>query len=312
MTARLLIALIILTQGAFAQDFLLDKSVRIYSPTTPGATASAWGSGAWKEITKLDYHGAPVLEVTSRDLREGLRIDFTPPLDLTKAIADPNAYLQVVAVFGADQSTVKTPGRAGMPTPIGGPMGGPGAPPAPMPGTVAAPGRAASDSERPATIMRVMLVTDKGSAECEANIAGFGPGDDGWIHASFPLAVLAKGLDDSKVNRLVISTNGSTPFYLSEVLTTSDTTPLSPSAGSDREIARYDRIALQGSCDSGGTPVRYSWDFDDSDGIQEEAVGPVIAHQFRQSGNFVVTLTVTDPFGIKDSASSTVNIEVNP
>ncbi|TGC06946.1 hypothetical protein CUN85_12470 [Methanolobus halotolerans] len=57
-----------------------------------------------------------------------------------------------------------------------------------------------------------------------------------------------------------------------------------------------------GSTDDNGI-VSYSWDFDASNGIQEEATGEVVSHDFSVPGRFKVTMTVTDTKGQQDTDS---------
>ncbi|QLC49634.1 right-handed parallel beta-helix repeat-containing protein [Methanolobus zinderi] len=49
--------------------------------------------------------------------------------------------------------------------------------------------------------------------------------------------------------------------------------------------------------------VSYSWDFDSSDGIQEEATGETVTREFPVQGRFEVTMTVTDISGQQDTDS---------
>ncbi|WP_406657747.1 right-handed parallel beta-helix repeat-containing protein [Methanolobus sp. ZRKC2] len=49
--------------------------------------------------------------------------------------------------------------------------------------------------------------------------------------------------------------------------------------------------------------VSYSWDFDASNGIQEEATGEIVSQEFSAPGKFEVTLTVTDIKGQQDTDS---------
>ena len=44
----------------------------------------------------------------------------------------------------------------------------------------------------------------------------------------------------------------------------------------------------------GGSTYSYSWDFDASDGIQEDATGANVSHMFTEDGEYTVTLTVSD------------------
>ncbi len=41
-------------------------------------------------------------------------------------------------------------------------------------------------------------------------------------------------------------------------------------------------------------PLTYSWDFDASDGIQEDAIGVRVNHTYTARGNYTITLTVDD------------------
>ena len=46
--------------------------------------------------------------------------------------------------------------------------------------------------------------------------------------------------------------------------------------------------------DPDGGVVNYSWDFDASDGIQADAEGEVVSHNYSEAGEYTVILTVTD------------------
>ncbi|KXS42811.1 MAG: PKD domain-containing protein [Methanolobus sp. T82-4] len=63
-----------------------------------------------------------------------------------------------------------------------------------------------------------------------------------------------------------------------------------------------------GSIDDTGI-ASYSWDFDSSDGIQEDASGEIVSHVFPGAGRYVVTLTVTDTQGQQDT--DTLNVVFN-
>jgi hypothetical protein len=58
-----------------------------------------------------------------------------------------------------------------------------------------------------------------------------------------------------------------------------------------------------------GEIVSYSWDFDSSDGIQEDATGPTPTHVYGDNGIYTVTLTVTDGDGL--SATDTMLVTVS-
>ncbi len=80
----------------------------------------------------------------------------------------------------------------------------------------------------------------------------------------------------------------------------------------DINLALGDEITLSASGFGGSSILRFTWDFDDKDGIQVDAEGQSVKHKFRKAGNFVVTMTVSDYYGLKPSYSSTVKVTVNP
>lgn len=66
---------------------------------------------------------------------------------------------------------------------------------------------------------------------------------------------------------------------------------------------------LADACDEWGI-AGYSWDFDDTDGIQEDGRGKEISHLFEDEGIYTVTLTVEDNNGL--TTSHTGNIHITP
>jgi len=67
-------------------------------------------------------------------------------------------------------------------------------------------------------------------------------------------------------------------------------------AGPDKLAAPGDTVYFDGSdsYDPDGQPINYSWDFDDSDGIQMDATGATVNHVYMNEGVYTVTLTVSD------------------
>jgi len=161
--------------------------------------------------------------------------------------------------------------------------------------------------------IRVALTLDTGETlACQAELSSFKPATDGWTHISLPLSAFRNNakLSSYKIKRILVSADGKQDLYLGEVLTVDDLTPLKAFAGQDKEVLLYDKVVFTGSFISGTTGVKCSWDFDDSDGIQEDAIGTSVTHQFRKVGNYTVTLTVTDIYGIKTSAKDSIKVNV--
>lgn len=81
-------------------------------------------------------------------------------------------------------------------------------------------------------------------------------------------------------------------------------------AGGDQSVNAGDIVQFDGtgSRDPEGGQLSFSWDFDDQDGLQTDATGPMADHTFTKGGEFTVTLTVRDELGqsAKDTAIITV------
>lgn len=78
-----------LTGAARAQDAAKPRTIYLYNASLGRAPASLnaaksgpWGNGSIRDSRRVDYEGAPVLELTTRNLQEGARFDFVTPVDL--------------------------------------------------------------------------------------------------------------------------------------------------------------------------------------------------------------------------------------
>lgn len=306
-----------------------------------GIKIGSWGGSTVKEVSKGSiYSGSRAIEVTANGLFSGGRVDFLTPYNLTSEFKDPSAYLQVVCKFGADTGT--TGGRGifpgGMPGMPGGMPGMPGMGggaggrngmmmPGGMPGMggrggTGMPGMSGTVGANvpiPSKRMQIIIEFDNGQyAECEGDVGSFSVNEDGWMNISFPLAVIKRGLEmtDFKVKRIAVCGDGTEVFRIGEIFTDFDTSPLSASieSGEDKEVARNDKVSFTGYCNAGASAVKYSWDFDASDGIQEEGLGEIVYHRFRKATDkqpYIVTLTVSDTYGIKKPVTATIAVKVN-
>lgn len=73
-------------------------------------------------------------------------------------------------------------------------------------------------------------------------------------------------------------------------------------AGDDKIIQPAATVFLDGSKSTDNTQIaKYSWDFDDSDGIGEDATGVEAQTSYDNEGEYVITLTVADMEGNTDT-----------
>ena len=75
-------------------------------------------------------------------------------------------------------------------------------------------------------------------------------------------------------------------------------------------MAIGDNVVFNSNVTAGLTPVHCSWDFDQSDGVQEDAVGSTARHKYTKQGDYVVTLTATDVYGIKAKITQTIKVHI--
>jgi hypothetical protein len=82
-------------------------------------------------------------------------------------------------------------------------------------------------------------------------------------------------------------------------------------AGPDLNATAGAPVTFSGAAshDPDGTISKHRWDFDRSDGVTAEASGVSVSHAFTATGDYVVTLVVTDNNGIEDADTLTVHVD---
>ena len=80
---------------------------------------------------------------------------------------------------------------------------------------------------------------------------------------------------------------------------------------SDKDVSTQNRYRYVASANGGATPLKYSWDWDDTDGIQEESIGRSVEHTYYKDRDYVGTLTVSDVYGIKPPVTTRFKIHAH-
>jgi len=84
-------------------------------------------------------------------------------------------------------------------------------------------------------------------------------------------------------------------------------------AGADQDSNEGSEVSFTGSAtDAGSDTLSYSWDFDFSDGIQEDATGTGATHTYVDEGIYTITLTVNDGTTISSDTLTVTVSNVNP
>jgi PKD domain len=314
----------------------LANSQSIYNPTRSvkdqGLTLKSWGSGTIAETDETAFEGTTSIRVSSRNYFQGGIVNFANPVDLSAAYADKNNLLQFTLNVPKSATTnVNNTGNKGN-TGGGGKAGVTGGSTA---GGADAGGGGArgggrggvtgGGGDQPAgvtltttrsleTVRLVISTTDGKKSEAFIDVKDKIADARGWIKAGIPLQAIA-GFD--KTNKIVdsIALAGDTvaSFYMGEANILNDSTPVYGELNEGNlNLALGDEKTFIASGYGGSSPLKFDWDFDATDGIQVDATGQVVKRKFRKPGKYVITLTVSDVYGLKKPHTTTIEVEVNP
>ncbi len=294
-------------------------SVPLYRGIQGSLDLGSWGSGSAQEVDKPVLVGSRAIRITTQGLYQGGRLTFRQPVDLAPAFANPKTYVRMQARFDATQVGSVGGSRGG---PGGGPpagFGGPG-------GFGGAGGFGGVETARfaasPFERMRFVLTMADGTQYEMIRPVVVPPSEDpdSYVPLSFPIkAILKKGDgttaaiptgEGAKLKEIAIFGDKYQQFIIGEMEVVTDDTEISAASLEEPIVYTEDIITFSGSAEAGASTLRYSWDFDSGDGIQEDAVGRTISHVFKSSGKRTVTLTVSDEDGIKQSDQKSVTFDV--
>ncbi len=212
-------------------------------------------------------------------------------------------------------------GRGGGGGGRGGAMGGRGGGTAGRGGTRAAPGTAAGRIQAGGSLeekifvlrnLRVVLFTDQGPMIADSVPVGVMPKDaQGWVPVTVPLSQMENIESASTVRAVGVFADESDVFYLGRVGLLVDRNPVEVTVSADPSITRVNRV-IEFSAELRGGPInpRFSWDFDKSDGIQEQALGAKVKHVYKKPGDLLATCTVTDRAGVQPEVAKSMGIRV--
>ncbi|MCC6445739.1 MAG: PKD domain-containing protein [Armatimonadetes bacterium] len=160
---------------------------------------------------------------------------------------------------------------------------------------------AGQKDEYAATKMRIVLVSDTGKmVELTAPIPKPTTDSEGFVNVNLPLAGFKGDKEaDFRLKDIVIAADVPDTLYIGEISSITDTSPITGSTGGDQFVARGDTVEFAANVEGGAAILKYSWDFDDKDGLQEESTARNPTHAYKEAGDYVATLTVTDTSGVK-------------
>jgi hypothetical protein len=301
--------------------------------TASGLLLSGWGSGQALDTSAEAFSGSNAIKLTTEGYYSGGRLVFQNPIDITQQFADPFTFLEMAIKFLPGQIRIgpngTTPGSdySGPRGPGGGPPGfGPGGPPGfGGPGGPGTPG-AVGDSSDPAAALlitpdtqrlRVLMQFEGGTAVAEDQpLIRFPTSEPGWVRVAIPFTQFkgAPRMASYRLQEMRVFGDAPDTFFIGQISTVTDNDPISVEPLEEQVVSVNDRVEFVGSAEGGISGLKYSWDFDKSDGIQEDAIGARVSHVYTKASPenkpYIVTLTVSDISGAKRPVSVETTVEV--
>jgi hypothetical protein len=160
--------------------------------------------------------------------------------------------------------------------------------------------------------LRLVLFTDRGMGIADQVPVGVLSNDErGWTPVAVPLAQFQGVSEAANLRAIGVFADRSDVFYLGRARLIVDRSPVDITVKADPLITAPDQV-IDFSVELRGGPItpRVSWDFDDADGIQEQALGPKVKYLYKTPGDFLATCTVTDSSGVRPPLAKAIGIRI--
>ncbi len=295
---------------------VMAHAQELYQPTRnisdQGISLKGWGNGLIAESTDRAVEGGNSIRISSRNFFQGGVINFEKPINVAEASSSKENLLHL-NIGVPDSTTTRGPAGGGSSEAGGGIRGGVG-----LGGGGGIRGGAAAGGttqENTLKTVRIVIATSDGKrSEGYLDLSTVPSNGEGWKSVGIPLQAISGFAASNKIiSSISVSSDAIATFYVGSIKILNDRTPVFAEPNvREMNLAFGDEVTFTASGSAGSTPIRYSWDFDSRDGIQSDAEGPSIAHRFRKPGEFEVTLTATDIYGLKAPYSTKIKIVVNP
>lgn len=287
-----------------------------------GISLKGWGSGTISETDEVFVDGAFSLRISTKNYFQGGLMLMEKPIDLSGAFNDKNNLLKFAIRSSGEKpkfATTRTGGGAAGGPGFGGTGGGgSGA----VDGGGSGGGAQGGSNPTGTTLttdailrnIRIVVSTTDG-LKSEAYLSVRATGAEAWRNFSLPLTAI-HGFErtNKTVQSIAISGDALSTFWIGDIRVINDSTPISGEMNfkDDMNLALGDEREFIAYGFAGSTPLKYTWDFNDADGIQVDAEGQSVKYKFRRPGTFKVTVTIHDAYGNKKPYQASVKITVNP
>lgn len=287
-----------------------------------------WGSGTIHQTDEMAFEGNESIRVYTRNLFQGGTITFETGLDLAGEFGNKNDLLRLTFKVPEVATTVGLGGASGGgPTSAGAANGGGG-------GLAGGGGRgsrgglsggfgggglagqgASTPSTPPAKLstLRLVITTTDGLKSETYLPAQVASGRDGWREIGIPLqSINGFGRTNKTIKSISLAGDAQSYVFIGDLRTIVDTTPITGSVSqTDYNLALGDEVTFSASGDGGASMLKYSWNFGVGGPDAVDAEGQTVKRKFRKPGKYVVTVTISDYYGLKAPYRATINVTVN-
>jgi hypothetical protein len=157
-----------------------------------------------------------------------------------------------------------------------------------------------------------VLFTDKGMLVADSVPVGLMPKDErGWVPVTASLTELKGPQGATQVRAVGLFADESEVFYLGRIRLLEDKRPVEAAINAEPLFVSPNAlITFSVSLRGGAVDPIISWDFDKSDGIQQQAFGQEVKYLYKKPGDYLVTCTITDKAKVRPPVTATVGIKV--
>jgi hypothetical protein len=287
----ILIVVAVLAMCCMAFADAPEREVFIYRGTPlaqSGITVGSWGSGKASEAadTTKVLTGSKSIKIVTQGLYAGAKIDFSQPVSLYTDGVESNRYF--ACAFSFDAVETVNPGKDIYSYDID---------PYQIPKV---------------DQLRFVFVSDTGvEVEAVEQTNPLDP-DDNWCRIAVPLAKFrgASVAKEFRLKKLLVFSSVPATFYLGEAKLVTDDSPIRVDPLSPQTVAMMDDVLFESKAVGGVSSLKYSWDYDSSNGIQDEANTSVGRITYTKGGDYTVTLTVSDADNVKAPVTVKTTISV--
>ena len=132
----------------------------------------------------------------------------------------------------------------------------------------------------------VVLQFEGGVAIAEDHpLIRFPTSEKGWVRVVIPFTQFkgAPRMASYRLQEIRVFGDAPDTFFIGQITTVTDNDPISVEPLEEQVVSLNDRVEFVGSAEGGISGLKYSWDFDKSDGIQEDAVGARVSHVYTKA-----------------------------